>query len=101
MSGLITASAFSARSFPGARFVKGFNHLEAAKLAAYPDVRGGRRVIFFASDDKAALAPAAALAERLGYAPVSLGTLAEGGPMTQARGDSWSPLDFQDLVKFD
>jgi predicted dinucleotide-binding enzyme len=71
-----TASAVSARSFPGKRFVKGFNHLEAA-------------------------APAAALAERLGYAPVSLGTLAGGGPMTQTRGDSWSPLDFQDLVTFD
>jgi hypothetical protein len=33
---------------------------------------------------------------RLGYAQVSLGTLAESGPMTKARGDSWSPLGFQD-----
>jgi predicted dinucleotide-binding enzyme len=97
----LTASAVNAQAFPGARFVKGFNHLPAGKLAADPGVKGGRRVIFFASDDKAALAPATALAEQLGYAPVSLGTLAEGGPMTQARGNSWSPLDFQDFVKFD
>ena len=39
--------------------------------------------------------------ERLGYAPVSLGSLAEGSPLTSARGNAWSPLDFQDLVKFD
>jgi predicted dinucleotide-binding enzyme len=96
----LTASAVNAKAFPGSRFVKGFNHLPAKALAADPDIKGGRRVIFFASDDKAALAPAAALAEQLGYAPVSLGTLAEGGPMTQGRGDSWSPLTFQDLVKF-
>ncbi len=97
----LTASAVNAQAFPGARFAKGFNHLAAAKLAADPDVGAGRRVIFFASDDEAALAPAAALAEQLGYAPVNLGTLAEGGPMTQARSDGWSSLDFQDLVKFD
>ena len=97
----LTASAVNAQAFPGARFVKAFNHLPAAKLAADPDVKGGRRVIFLASDDTAAFAPAAALVEQLGYAPVSLGTLAEAGPMTEARGDSWSPLDFQDLVKFD
>ncbi len=96
----LTASAVNAQAFPGAMFVKGFNHLPAAKLAADPDVKGGRRVIFLASDDTAALAPVTELAERLGYAPVSLGTLAEGGPMTQARGNSWSPLDFQDFVKF-
>ncbi len=96
----LTASAVNARAFPGAQFAKGFNHLPAAKLAADPNVNGGRRVIFFASDDDVALAPAVALAEQLGYAPVSLGTLAEGGVLTQARGDRWSPLNFQDLVKF-
>ena len=57
-------------------------------------------MIFVSSDDPAALEPANVLLERLGYAPVSLGTLAESGPLTSARGSSWSPLDFQDLVKF-
>jgi hypothetical protein len=45
--------------------------------------------------------PVAALAERLGYAPVGLGKLAEGGALVQARGRSWAPLIFQDLVKPD
>lgn len=99
--GGLTSSAFVARSFPGAQFVKGFNHLPAAKLAADPAVNGGRRVIFVAGDDDAALASAKALMEQLGYAPVSLGSLAEGGVLTQARGNGWSPLDFVDLVRFD
>ena len=97
----LTAAGVAAKNYPGATFVKGFNHLPAAKLAADPAVNGGRRVIFVSSDDPAALEPANALLERLGYAPVSLGTLAESGPLTSARGNSWSPLDFVDLVKFD
>ena len=92
--GGLTSSAVVARAFPGARFVKGFNHLPAAKLAADPDVNGGRRVIFIAGDDGDALKDGAAMMERLGYAPVSLGSLAEGSPLTSARGSAWSPLDF-------
>ena len=99
--GGLTSSAVVAKAFPGARFVKGFNHLPAAKLAADPDVNGGRRVIFIAGDDGDALEGGAALMRLLGYAPVSLGSLAEGSPLTSARGNAWSPLDFQDLVKFD
>ena len=97
----LTSSAVVAKAFSGALFVKGFNHIAAAKLSADPDVKGGRRVIFMASDDAAAFDLAKALVEQLGYAPVSLGTLAEGAVLTQARGNSWSPLNFQDLVKFD
>ncbi|RYB01761.1 NADPH-dependent F420 reductase [Lichenibacterium ramalinae] len=97
----LTSSAVVAKAFAGARFVKGFNHLPAAKLAADPRVGGGRRVIFIAGDDEAALLQAKTLMERLGYAPVSLGSLAEGAVLTQARGNGWSPLNFQDLVKID
>ncbi|MBV9653803.1 MAG: NAD(P)-binding domain-containing protein [Acetobacteraceae bacterium] len=97
----LTSSAVVATAFPGARFLKGFNHLPAAKLAADPNVKGGRRVIFVAGDDAAALKSGAALIKQLGYAPVSLGSLAEGSVLTQARGNSWSPLDFVDLVQFD
>ena len=96
----LTAAGVAAKNYPGARFVKGLNHLAAAVLAADPAVHGGRRVIFVSSDDPASLEPANALIEQLGYAPVSLGTLAESGPLTSARGDSWSPLDFKDFVKF-
>ena len=99
--GGLTSSAVVAQAFPGANFAKAFNHLPAAKLAADPSVRGGRRVIFTASDDPAAAASAKALIEALGYAQVSLGALAEGAVLTQARGQGWSPLTFQDLVKPD
>jgi len=41
----------------------------------------------------------AALVEQLGYAPVNLGKLADGGLLVQARGKTWAPLIFQDLFK--
>src|SRR5438874_4962501 len=37
----LPSSAFVARAFTGAKFVKGFNHLIAATLAADPIVEGG------------------------------------------------------------
>jgi len=80
--------------------VKAFNHLAAPVLAQEPDVGPGRRVIFLSSDDEGAAATVAALAEKLGYAPVSLGKIVEGGQLAHARDKSWAPLIFQDLVKF-
>ncbi len=90
-----------AQAFSGGRLVKGFNHLAAAVLAKDPDVHGGRRVVFLASDDDGAAAEIGALAENLGFAPVKLGGLSEGGLLVQARGNSWGQLIFKDLVKFD
>jgi predicted dinucleotide-binding enzyme len=90
-----------AQAFTGARLVKGFNHLVAAVLDQDPAVHGGRRVVFLASDDDAAAAEIGALAENLGFAPIKLGGLSEGGLLVQARGNSWGQLIFKDLVKFD
>jgi predicted dinucleotide-binding enzyme len=90
-----------AQAFTGARLVKGFNHLVAAVLAQDPAVHGGRRVVFLASDDDAAAAEVGALAENIGFAPIKLGGLSEGGLLVQARGNSWGQLIFKDLVKFD
>ncbi len=95
------SSRFVAQAFPGARLVKGFNHLIAATLDQDPAVHGGRRVVFLASDDDAAAAEIGALAEKLGFSPVRLGGLSEGGLLVQARGNSWGHLIFKDLVKFD
>ncbi|MGB7482338.1 NADPH-dependent F420 reductase [Castellaniella ginsengisoli] len=97
--GGLPSSAVIARAFNDAKFVKGFNHLPARQLGANPQVEGGRRVIFLASDDNNSVPPVAALAERLGFAPVPLGKLAEGGALVQARGQTWAPLIFQDLIK--
>ena len=95
----LPSSAFVARSFTGAKFVKGFNHLVAATLAADPIVEGGHRVVFLSSDDEDAIAPAADLAKQLGFAPVKLGKFNEGGALVHARGRTWGHLIFQDLFK--
>ena len=95
----LPSSAFAARSFPGAKLVKGFNHLGAAKLATDPEVEGGHRVVFLASDDEDAVAPVMDLAKQLGFAPVKVGKLNEGGTLVHARGNTWGPLIFQDLFK--
>ena len=95
----LPSSAFAAMAFPGAKFVKGFNHLLAGTLATDPTVQGGHRVVFLSSDDEGAAAQVADLAKRLGFAPVHLGRLDEGGTLVQARGRVWGPLIFQDLFK--
>jgi len=97
--GGLPSSTVVARALPGARLVKAFNHLPAGVLAQDPATAGGRRVIFLSSDDEGATATVAALVEQLGYAPVSLGKIAEGGQLVQARDKSWAPLIFQDLFK--
>lgn len=89
-----------AQAFNNGKLVKGFNHLGAAILGQDPAVHGGKRVVFLASDDDGATADIAVLAERLGFAPVNLGGLSEGGLLVQAHGNSWGKLIFQDLTKF-
>lgn len=97
----LPSSASVATSFPGARLVKGFNHLGAATLATDPVVEGGHRVVFLSSDDEDAVAPVADLAKQLGFAPVRLGKLNEGGALVHARGRVWGQLIFQDLFRKD
>jgi predicted dinucleotide-binding enzyme len=90
-----------AQAFTGGKLVKGFNHLGAAILGQDPAVHGGRRVVFLASDDDGAIAEIGALAENLGFSPIKLGGISEGGLLVQAHGNSWGQLIFKDLVKFD
>ena len=99
--GNLPSSVIVSQAFPGARLVKAFNSLPAEVLATDPNVNGGRRVIFLSSDEEADAAEVAKLVEQLGFSPVQLGKLAEGGLLIQARGKSWAQLIFQDLVKFD
>jgi predicted dinucleotide-binding enzyme len=90
-----------AQAFAGSKLVKGFNHLVAAVLDQDPAVHGGRRVVFLTSDDDGAAEEIAELTENLGFAPIKLGGLSEGGLLVQAHGNSWGRLIFKDLVKFD
>jgi predicted dinucleotide-binding enzyme len=95
-----SSSKVVAQAFTGGRLVRGFNHLVAAVLEQDPAVHGGRRVVFLASDDDGAAAEIGALAENLGFSPIQLGGLSEGGLLVQTRGTSWGRLIFKDLVKF-
>ena len=79
--------------------MKGFNHLAAATLAADPIVEGGHRVVFLSSDDQDAISPVADLAKQLGFAPVELGKLNEGGALVHGRAGTWGQLIFEDLFK--
>jgi predicted dinucleotide-binding enzyme len=99
--GGLPSSRAVAQAFTGGRLVKGFNHLGAAVLGQDPAVHGGRRVVFLASDDDGAAEEIATLAESLGFAPIKLGGLSEGGLLVQGRGNSWGQLIFKDLIKFD
>jgi 8-hydroxy-5-deazaflavin:NADPH oxidoreductase len=95
----LPSSVIVAKALPGAHLVKAFNHLPAGVLAQDPVTAGERRVIFLSGDDEGAIATVATLVRQLGYAPVSLGKIAEGGQLVQARDTSWAPLIFQDLFK--
>jgi predicted dinucleotide-binding enzyme len=100
--GGLPSTAAIAKALSGASLVKAFNHLPANVLARGPSLpNGGRRVVFISSDDEAASAAVAALVGRLGFAPVELGKIAEGGLLAHARGRRWGQLIFQELVKFD
>jgi predicted dinucleotide-binding enzyme len=65
---------------PGARVVKGFNHLDV-RVLSQPEVGGGRRVLFYSGDDAAAKADVRKIMETAGFFPVDLGTLDVGGPL--------------------
>ena len=95
------SARFVAQAFTGGKLVKGFNHLVAASLDQDPAVHGGRRVVFLASDDDGAAAEIGELAKNLGFSPIKLGGLSEGGLLVQAHGNTWGKLIFQDLIKFD
>ena len=84
-----------AQQLRGARLVKAFNTLPAAVLASNPRERAGRRVIFISGDDTEANSKVAALVDTLGFAPIALGRLAEGGLLQQFGG----PLTIQNLLK--
>ena len=96
-----SSSRVIAQAFTGGKLVRGFNHLVAGVLEQDPAVHGGRRVVFLASDDADAATKIGELAERLGFAPIQLGGISEGGLLVQTRGKNWGPLIFKDLVKFD
>src|SRR5690606_38617188 len=96
-----SSSRLVAKAFAGARLVRGFNHPVAGVLEQDPADHGGSRVVVLARDDAAAAAGVGARAATLGFAPIQLGGLSEGGLLVQTRGTDWGQLIFKDLVRFD
>jgi 8-hydroxy-5-deazaflavin:NADPH oxidoreductase len=89
------SSEVNADRVPGANLVKAFNQLPMKGLVAPVAIPDGRRVVFVSSDDQASSALVAKLVFDLGYAPIELGKIAEGGRLIQAR----NALIFQNLIK--
>ena len=89
-------SEVNAKRVPGAKLVKAFNQLPFKVLASPLPDNVGRRVVFVSSDHEDASATVAALAERLGFAAIEVGKIAEGGRLIQAR----AALVFQNLIKY-
>jgi predicted dinucleotide-binding enzyme len=90
------SSQINAERVPGAKLVKAFNQLPMKVLAA-PVPDGGRRVVFVASDHADASATVSSVVRELGFAPIEVGKIAEGGRVIQAR----NALVFQNLIKFE
>lgn len=84
-----------AAAFPGAKVVKTLNQLPAKLLAQDPAVNGGRRVMFLSSNDESAAVSMAKLVADLGFAPILLGKVNEGGMLIGMGGS----LILQNLIK--
>ena len=98
LGGLLSSEVVS-QAFVGARLVKAFNHLPAAQLGTNPSVEGQQQVVFVSSNDADASARIAAVATQLGFAPVELGRLDQGGVPLHVLGGKPGGLLFQNLAK--
>ena len=92
-----TSSEWVARHLPGATIIKAFNTMSSSYLAADPRHHDGRQVVFYAGDNSAACADFDQLISGLGYAPVHVGGLRQGGKLMQLR----QPLSLLHVIKQD
>lgn len=81
-----TSSEIIADLAPGARVVKALNTILADRIADGPAVVGGRRVLFLSGDDADAKIVVSEMLKRVGFAPIDLGSLREGGKLQQSGG---------------
>jgi 8-hydroxy-5-deazaflavin:NADPH oxidoreductase len=98
LGGLLSSEVVS-QAFSGARLVKAFNHLPAAQLGTNPSLEGQRQAVFVSSNDADASATVAAVATQLGFAPIELGRLDQGGVPLHVVGGRPGGLLIQNLVK--
>lgn len=89
------SSDIVAKAVPGASVVKAFNQLPAGVLARDPAQDGGRRVAFVSSNEDEASTTIKGLAEQLGFSPILVGRIDEGGRLLHIPG----PLVLHNLVE--
>ena len=89
-----SASVVVAGHAPGARVVKAFNSITMANFEKGPRQGDARRVLFVSGDDVASKQTVQRLITELGYSPIDLGGLDDGGRMQQPGG----PLAGPDLL---
>jgi 8-hydroxy-5-deazaflavin:NADPH oxidoreductase len=97
--GGVLSSEIVSRAFAGAHLVKGFNHLPAAQLGTNRSPNGQRQAVFLSSNDTDASATVASVATQLGFAPVELGRIDEGGVPLHVVSGQPGGLLFQNLEK--
>jgi 8-hydroxy-5-deazaflavin:NADPH oxidoreductase len=81
-----TGSEWVARHVYGATVVKAFNALFASFIEPDPRHRNGRQVLFYAGDDAGANDEFHEFGDALGFAPVCVGALRDGGRLLQLDG---------------
>ena len=87
-----TGSEITAAHAPGARVIKAFNTLYAKYIEPDPRHDAGRQVVFYAGDDAEAKATFGALLDQIGFAPVDIGALRDGGRLMDVNGGPLSAL---------
>jgi predicted dinucleotide-binding enzyme len=87
-----TGSEWVASLAPGARVIKAFNTLHARYIEPDPRHPVGRQVLFYAGDDAPAKATFRDLFDDIGFAPVDVGALRDGGRLMQVGGGPLSAL---------
>lgn len=90
--GELTGSEWVASLAPGARMLKAFNTLHARYIIAHPRHEAGRQVLFYAGDDAPAKATFHQVFDGVGFAPVDVGPLRDGGRLMQVGGGPLSAL---------
>jgi len=90
-------SEWVGRHLPGATVIKAFNAMSVDYLRPDPRHDDGRQVVFYAGDDETACADFDRLISRLGFAPVYVGGLRDGGKLMQLG----EPLSLLHVIKQD
>ena len=81
-----TATEWVGRQLPGSIMIKAFNAMSSSYIRPHPYHDEGRQVVFYAGDDGGAGTQFAEFLSLMGFAPVHVGTLRDGGRLMELGG---------------